>query len=116
MGDGFATWPGIVSVCLNGCVLLLTQMKDLASQTEGYEVPSAEWPSAEWPSAECQGGFSRNLYTKSTVSVVFFVFARCIYIYKYIFILPGLHIYIYTSSTRTSRGRKFPVYKKNINL
>ena len=22
----------------------------------------------------------------------------------------------YTSSTRTSRGRKFPVYKKNINL
>ena len=24
--------------------------------------------------------------------------------------------YMYTSSTRTSRGRKFPVYKKNINL
>ena len=25
-------------------------------------------------------------------------------------------LYNYTSSTRTSRGRKFPVYKKNINL
>ena len=26
------------------------------------------------------------------------------------------HKRFYTSSTRTSRGRKFPVYKKNINL
>ena len=26
------------------------------------------------------------------------------------------HLYTNTSSTRTSRGRKFPVYKKNINL
>ena len=61
-------------------------MKGLASQTEGYEVPSAEWPSAE-----SQGGFSRNLYTKSTVSVVFFCF-RLVHIYIYLSYLVYIYI------------------------
>ena len=41
----------------------------------------------------------KNRHSKDTV------LSKKMSLYKY-----------YTSSTRTSRGRKFPVYKKNINL
>ena len=41
---------------------------------------------------------------------------RYIRLYRFFCIIIIVVAIIVTSSTRTSRGRKFPVYKKNINL